>query len=246
MIAKRNVLFSRWLLSGRGVDRRKYLSQRRSVASAVGSSKNKWLQEKAKSIQDALAQGRPNGVWQDIRAIRECRAGLQPVRCCSIKKKDGELCVGPAETLSRWREHFEGVLNVISTFNQSALDEVRQLPLRSELAEPPNEDEILEALWQLAVGKAGGMNGLLPDVMKCCGGPLLEYIVVLFRTVWEERRVPLEWRDALLVPIPKKGDLSCCNNWRGISLLDVIGKLFARVPNNRLQLVVEETVLDSQ
>ena len=25
--------------------------------------------KKAKSIQDALAQGRPNGVWQDIRAI---------------------------------------------------------------------------------------------------------------------------------------------------------------------------------
>ena len=61
MIAKRNVLFSCWLLSGRGVDRRKHLSQRCSVASAVGSSKNKWLQEKAKSIQDALAQGRPNG-----------------------------------------------------------------------------------------------------------------------------------------------------------------------------------------
>ena len=45
------------------------------MASAVGSSKNKWLQKKAKSIQDALAQGRPNGVWQDIQAIRECRAG---------------------------------------------------------------------------------------------------------------------------------------------------------------------------
>ena len=54
MIAKCNVLFSHWLLSGRGVDRQKYLSQGRSVASAVGSSKNKWLQEKAKSIQDAL------------------------------------------------------------------------------------------------------------------------------------------------------------------------------------------------
>ena len=135
---------------------------------------------------------------------------------------------------------------MISTFNQSALDEVGQLPLRSELAEPPNEDEILEALGQLAVGKASGMNGLFPDVLKCCGGPLLEYIVVLFRTVWEERCVPLEWRDALLVPVPKKGDLSCCDNWRGISLLDVMSKLFVRVLNNRLQLVVEETVSDSQ
>ena len=58
--------------------------------------------------------------------------------------------------------------------------------------------------------------------------------------------MPSEWRDALLVPVPKKGDLSCCDNWKGISLLYMIGKLFARVLNDRLQLVVEETVSDSQ
>ena len=33
-------------------------------------------------------------------------------------------------------------------------------------------------------------------------------------------------------------DLSCCDNWRSISLLDVMGKVFARVLNDRLQLVV--------
>ena len=53
-----------------------------------------------------------------------------------------------------------------------------------------------------------------------------------------------EWRDILLVPVPKKEDLSC-DNWRGISLLDVVGKVFGRVLNDRLQLVVEETVSDS-
>jgi hypothetical protein len=34
---------------------------------------------------------------------------------------------------------------------------------------------------------------------------------------------------AVLVAIPKKGDLSVCDNWRGISLLDVFGKMFARI-----------------
>ena len=57
--------------------------------------------------------------------------------------------------------------------------------------------------------------------------------------------MPSEWRDVLLVPVRKKGDLSC-DNWRGISLLDVMGKLFARVLNDRLQLMVEEAVSDSQ
>ena len=57
--------------------------------------------------------------------------------------------------------------------------------------------------------------------------------------------VPSEWKDTLLVPVPKKGDLSCCDDWRGISLLDVTDKLFARVLNDWLQLVVKETVSDS-
>ena len=30
--------------------------------------------------------------------------------------------------------------------------------------------------------------------------------------------------DALIVPVPKKGNLQSCDNWRGISLLDVVGK----------------------
>ena len=81
------------------------------------SSKSNWLQEKVQSIQDALLQGRPSVVWQDISAIHECRAGLQPVQCSAIKKRDGELCVGLEETLSRWREHFEGVHFLAATFD---------------------------------------------------------------------------------------------------------------------------------
>ena len=32
--------------------------------------------------------------------------------------------------------------------------------------------------------------------------------------VWEKRSVPDDWRDAILIPIPKKGDLSHCDNWK--------------------------------
>ena len=41
------------------------------MANAVRSSKNKWLQEKAQSIQDALAQGRHSEVWQGVSCYSE-------------------------------------------------------------------------------------------------------------------------------------------------------------------------------
>jgi len=40
------------------------------------------------------------------------------------------------------------------------------MPIRNELAEPPDRDE---ALRQLTVGKAGGVNSLLTDVLVVVG-----------------------------------------------------------------------------
>ena len=43
--------------------------------------------------------------------------------------------------------------------------------------------------------------------------------------------------------IPKKGDR---DNWRGISLLDVVGKVFACILQQRLQKVADDELAESQ
>ena len=63
--------------------------------------------------------------------------------------------------------------------------------------------------------------------MILCGGAALHMrIHDLICKVWHDGVVVAEWRESEIVPIPKKGDLSSCDNWRGISLLDVVWKLF--------------------
>jgi len=46
--------------------------------------------------------------------------------------------------------------------------------------------------------------------------------------------------------VPKKGNLQSCDNWHGISLLDVVGKVFVRVIQNCLQVIAERLLPDSQ
>lgn len=48
------------------------------------------------------------------------------------------------------------------------------------------------------------------------------------QNIWEKGRGAKDWQNAVVIPIPKKGDLLKCDNWRGISLLEVSGKVFAR------------------
>ena len=52
--------------------------------------------------------------------------------------------------------------------------------------------------------------------------------------------------DAILIPIPKKGNLKCCDNWRGISLLEVVGKVVARIVQNHLQQLAEQVLPEPQ
>ena len=42
--------------------------------------------------------------------------------------------------------------------------------------------------------------------------------------------------DATLIPIPKKGYLVKCDNWVGIALLDVVGKVLASYSNSHTEL----------
>ncbi len=58
--------------------------------------------------------------------------------------------------------------------------------------------------------------------------------------------MPQEWVNAILTPIPEKENLHCCDNWRGIALLDVVGKLAARLVQNRLQIIAERELPESQ
>ena len=58
--------------------------------------------------------------------------------------------------------------------------------------------------------------------------------------------VPQDWKDAQSVMIFKKGDRRICGNYRGISLLSIPGKVFARILLNRLTQHVEQFLPEAQ
>ena len=120
--------------------------------------------------------------------------------------------------------------------------------MRADLANIPSQLEVTKALGKLKNGKAAGTSGILPEMLKAGreNGDFVGMIIELVKTAWEEKRVPQEWVDAILVPIPKKGNLHRCDNWRGIALLEVVGKVMARVVQGRLQRVAEEELPESQ
>ena len=119
----------------------------------------------------------------------------------------------------------------------SVFDSVPVRSMYGELDDLPSMEELQGAIRCLRNHKAAGASGILPEMVKCGGAAFRECFLSLICKVWNEGSVPRAWKDADLVPIPKKGDLSICDNWRGIALLDVAGKVVGRLIQNRLQQV---------
>jgi len=153
---------------------------------------------------------------------------------------------GPEEVEKTWHEHFSRVLNTPSQGHQAVLDEMTSLPPALELDHPPTLEELIATLSRLKRGKTRGRTGVLPELVLYGGPELQERLLLLVGDIWRGGTVVRDWRDAEVVPTPRKGALKKCGSWRGTSLLDVAGKVFPRTMQDRLQVVAERVVPESQ
>ena len=68
----------------------------------------------------------------------------------------------------------------------------------------------------------------------------------LLEKIWKEEKIPEEWKEGLIIKIPKKGDLANCNNWRGITLLSIPSKILTSIILNKINDTVEQYLRKEQ
>ena len=165
-----------------------------------------------------------------------------------LKSTDGmETFSDSKRVVARWSEHFQKLLNVPGDIEHEALVNIQQRITNTCLDEIPNMDEMARAIAGLKDGKAPGGDGIPAEVWKHGGDNMFNRLHQLITKAWEEGSVPQAWKDASIVTIYKKGDRTDCGNYRGISLLSIAGKIFARILLNRLSIhITPEVVPETQ
>ncbi|VDP74755.1 unnamed protein product [Schistosoma mattheei] len=102
------------------------------------------------------------------------------------------------------------------------------------------------AIRQIKRGKAAGPNNIPAEALKSDIEVTTNMLHLLFEDIWEEEKVPMDWKEGHFVKIPKKVDLNKCENYRGIILLSIPGKVFNRVLLNRMKDAVDAQLRDQQ
>ena len=104
--------------------------------------------------------------------------------------------------------------------------------------EPFTTREVSFRLRAMCNGKAAGLDNVAAELLKASGHAGVEMFTSLFNLVYATGRIPSWWRQGSIVPIFKKGDREDCGNYRPITLLRALDKLYASLLAQRLDRVV--------
>ena len=92
------------------------------------------------------------------------------------------------------------------------------------------------------MNKAPGIDGIPGEIFKHGGMALAKKLTKLIHEIWIQESVPQEFKDANIIKLYKDGKRSICDNYRGISLLSIAGKIVARIILERLNSCLLDSI----
>ncbi|KAL0187117.1 hypothetical protein M9458_018787, partial [Cirrhinus mrigala] len=220
--------------SGRLQERylQQYREANKTVKRMVRADKRAFMDNLATQAEDAADRGEQGTLFRITKALSGKHHGSASAP--PIKDKKGRLLTTEKEQEARWAEHFQEV----STDRRLKKKLTYRMPVLT----------LISTLTRLGrkKSKAPGYDNLNAELFKADPDLAATILQPLFRTIWERKQVPDDWNKGIIVKIPKKGALSDCNNWRGITLLSVPSKILAKVIIQRIYDAVDKSLRNEQ
>jgi len=153
-----------------------------------------------------------------------------------IKRGDCIL-MNEVDVLNEWKKAFEVLAFNVDKDDDDKLMCERKARLLNEVSvynDGFDFDEIESVCKKLVNDKAPGVDGVLNEFLKYADDNVIKFLCILFNKCWEEEKIPTEWKNGIVSLIYKDGDRLVPFNYRGISLLSNVFKLYSVLILKRL------------
>ena len=105
--------------------------------------------------------------------------------------------------------------------------------------------ELKQAIGCAKNGKSGGIDGIPIEFIKYGTGTLHNAILALFNYIFDHGQYPDVWSRGIVNPVYKTGSMCSPENYRKITLISALGKIFDSILNNRMRFCKEALRVDN-
>jgi hypothetical protein len=92
-----------------------------------------------------------------------------------------------------------------------------------------SEEEVEACLKNINVNKAYGPDNVSPRLLKEAGRSIVGVLTKIFNKSLQLAKFPQAWKQANVLPIYKKAEKFITTNYRPVSLLSILAKVFEKI-----------------
>ena len=240
-IRKKKMAYKRWLQVKTEEAREMYLEAKKGAKQVVRKAKNEEWIKFGESLQVDFVKNQRN-FWGKIRAT--VKGSHEAGRVCD---ENGQVICEEDQVRGRWKEYFASLFQANGEMQQRVSRDVSGGEAQvEENVEEITIEEVQRSIARLKSRKTPGVCEVSGEMLKAGGEVVVEWLHRIMNRAWKSGMVPDDWRKALVVPVHKKGSKLQCKNYRGISLLSIPGKVYAKILEKRLRNITEDKILEEQ
>ena len=200
---------------------------------AIKDDKDKMFDNILKTAEESRKK---NNTRQLYRLIRMLGGNFKHKLNINVEKDDDHMEV--------WRKHFSDILN--SENGKTSIRRKRNVPTLNIDTQSFTIGELKQAIKECKNNKAPGIDNIKSEVLKILDDDMVNVILGICNDVYEKNIPPEQWIVNAIIPIHKKGDKSNVTNYRGVSLMSAIAKIYNKMLLNRIYVEVNKTINHNQ
>ena len=108
------------------------------------------------------------------------------------------------------------------------------------------ENELRDAVFHQKNGKSPGLDNLPSEIFKISYDIISPFLLKLYNRLFQNGEYPYSWGEGIICPIFKSGDVDKAENYRGITLINIMAKIYSQILLNRLTTWSEKETKISQ
>ena len=206
----------------------------KAIKRSIRHDKKSYVENTCFKIEKLDEQHRDAQVYQHVKALtKEFKPSLSV-----IKDQDGNIHTEKEDIRVIWREYCKKMYNTQTSDNEETVI--------FETEPEPLMEEVKRAIEKLKNGKSPGCDDITAEMIREGGEESVKIYHQICCKIWKTGIWPKTWKRSIYIPIPKKGDLTLCTNYRTVALISHASKILLNIIQQRIQRKMKEEISNVQ